>query len=818
MKNLTAISVLLGLLAIQAIASPRQIFLLNEVVDTREALQAHEDYAHQSRVRSLAPETKHQYFLHIGRTLEPLEKYELEEYLGLKLTAYVPHHTYLIVVDQALALRAASAPYVKWVGDFAPKYKVGPGARQASKILVTLSATQRSADEIQSLISEWRSALDIKEIKAIAANKIQVTLNSASDAENTVAWIAERSETQFIEASVTYEPHNQYASKVIQSNSNPKMVNPVYYVPITGNGSIVGLADSGINTANTYFSGSGKVTYISTYGDNVDASGHGTSVAGTIAGRRADVNDLSNGIAYGAKLYFVDIEKDGVFSPPATLSSMFGPAQTAGVKVFALPFGAEGSSYGADAQDIDEFTFANPEFLPICSVGNYNSTSLSTLAYSKNCLVVGSHLNSNAGMVHSSTNTRYTAYPNLYDSSVLSTFSSVGPTTDGRIKPDLCSIGEGLVTASNVDATSTRTVSGTSYAVGSAAAAAVFIQQLYEQGFLEPGLYTSATVKATLINSGVPLSIVDTNGKGHYVNIENIPSQFQGFGRIQLDGIFANLTAGEPVAGVIALQGSVPQVGVFPTDTYCFTVPEGASMKATLVWTDPAGQLMNGFALVNDLDLVVTNAMGSQYRTSTAPNGEFDQYNNVEQVDLANLPGGQYTVHVHGRNVPVGPQAYALVISGTIGVFFDSVGCAASACPSDCSGYGTCNQGANGAVCSCTQQRTGVDCSLTPCAGGCSGNGACDFDTSTCICAAGWAAPNCAGRIPTGNTTSSEVPPVIQTKSGVSTGVLAGAVVAAFFIGAIISVFLGGCLAVKYLEYRRDKAQKDRATKEEEMR
>jgi len=212
------------------------------------------------------------------------------------------------------------------------------------------------------------------------------------------------------------------------------------------------------------------------------------------------------------------------------------------------------------------------------------------------------------------------------------------------------------------------------------------------------------------------------------------------------------------------------------------------------------------------------------YKTSTA-GGEFDSYNNVEQVWLNSLPvSSTYAVHVYARNVPVGaPQQYSLVVSGAISIAtcsisFDSY--ADRICPNQCSGKGQCNT--NG-FCNCTAGYQGLDCSLSPCpytnGRECAGNGFCDFSNSSCVCGLNFAPPACTAQYApasTNQTLATGYPPA--PASPYTAGLLAGLVIAAFIVGSVISVFLGGYLAVRYLEYRRDKAMKEKSMREEEMK
>jgi hypothetical protein len=70
---------------------------------------------------------------------------------------------------------------------------------------------------------------------------------------------------------------------------------------------------------------------------------------------------------------------------------------------------------------------------------------------------------------------------------------------------------------------------------------------------------------------------------------------------------------------------------------------------------------------------------------SNAP--DFDRANNVVGLILNNPESGTYTLRVNGHNVPLGPQPYALVISGEIESIdsdFDGVSNTIDNCPNNC--------------------------------------------------------------------------------------------------------------------------------------
>jgi len=161
--------------------------------------------------------------------------------------------------------------------------------------------------------------------------------------------------------------------------------------------------------------------------------------------------------------------------------------------------------------------------------------------------------------------------------------------------------------------------------------------------------------------------------------------------------------------GVLDIQAAVDQLRdggwvedcVDQGDTNTMTMyvpPATTSVKVTLVWDDvPASPATTAPALVNDLDLVVTDASAVRRYPWTlnpaAPSADAvrtfeDHLNNVEVV-LADgsVPDGNWTVEVVGTSVPSGPQCYSLVYSpvstapppGALHLFFgpDNAGVAA---------------------------------------------------------------------------------------------------------------------------------------------
>lgn len=137
----------------------------------------------------------------------------------------------------------------------------------------------------------------------------------------------------------------------------------------------------------------------------------------------------------------------------------------------------------------------------------------------------------------------------------LSSFSSRGPTRDGRIKPDVVAPGEFILSArsdGNVttqqcnleDGSTLKSMQGTSMAAPVTAASAVLIREYFMKG-LYPGMQghsftpSAALVKALLVHSTVPVGgpVRSAESESRYESVHPPPSIYQGFGRFKLDNV-----------------------------------------------------------------------------------------------------------------------------------------------------------------------------------------------------------------------------------------------------------------------------------------
>lgn len=253
----------------------------------------------------------------------------------------------------------------------------------------------------------------------------------------------------------------------------------------------------------------------------------------------------------------------------------------------------------------------------------------------------------------------------------VTSFTSWGPTDDGRIKPDIVANGDGVYSSLNGSNTSYGTYSGTSMSAPNATGTAALL--IEEYGRLFPGgAMRSSTLKSLLIHTA--------DDRGHAG-----PDYRYGWGLI--NGVAAvdliRDHASNPLK-VRMTEGLITSSQA--TQTHEFVWDGVSPIRATLSWIDPAGATtstndLRTPRLVNNLHLKITSPAGSDHLPYVMPFvGTWTQQamdqpattgvnntDNVEQVFLATpvTPGVYRCVVTYAGTLANNQQPYSLLISGS---------------------------------------------------------------------------------------------------------------------------------------------------------
>lgn len=279
----------------------------------------------------------------------------------------------------------------------------------------------------------------------------------------------------------------------------------------------------------------------------------------------------------------------------------------------------------------------------------------------------------------------------------LSDFSSVGPTQDGRFKPDVVAPGHMIASANardvfESDGSSTQCappppasatnvnwrsravqlMSGTSMSAPAVAAVAAIVRQWFQEGWYPEGSPASAAPlhpSSALIRAVIAASAVSLDSP----HAAAAPSAQYGFGLPSLARALYIKAAGGSSRIAVVDSSSVPHGGSAAVSHGAHNVVtarcSGGPVHVALAWSDLPGHPSATLQLVNDLDLLVWSKVDhASDPVLLYGNGAAiaDSRNNLETVSTSCLAGSNLTVAVYGAIVLSPLQLYALVISGAI--------------------------------------------------------------------------------------------------------------------------------------------------------
>ncbi|MBI2849288.1 MAG: S8 family peptidase [Chloroflexi bacterium] len=295
----------------------------------------------------------------------------------------------------------------------------------------------------------------------------------------------------------------------------------------TGKGVKVAVIDTGIDTNHPDLAGQVKETHDFTGEGFQDLNGHGTHVAGIIAG----TGSKYRGVAPGSTLVGVKVLKgDGSGMTSATIAGVEWAVEK-GVQIINLSLGSSGGCDGSDALSLTCDAAVDLGIVVCVAAGNDGpwGGSVGSPGCARKVITVGAST----------------------ENDLVADFSSRGPTQDGRIKPDVVFPGHNIVSCrakgtsiGNVISDLYTEASGTSMATPHATGAVALL--------LESKRISSAEIKDLLMGSAKDLGL---------------SPNIQGYGRGDVyDAYQGKITprplppVPEPIPGNPTLPGCLPQI------------------------------------------------------------------------------------------------------------------------------------------------------------------------------------------------------------------------------------------------------------------
>ncbi len=552
------------------------------------------------------------------------EKALLAKY-GLQLGQFLTGNTYLAAYTSGLNIHNPSSLGIKNLYVLSSELKVASslrnrtGGMKSAKDFLSVSCFPLDKNQIEHSLKE--TGADIIETKIKPAHTWFIRGNpSVLEKLARLPFVISISPIHLEDVPLNYNNHAAFGVNSLSSDLGRNL---------TGKNLVLGIGDNA--DPSTHIDLAGKLIMRT----DEPVTDHGTHTSGTLIGGGI-LNPMYTGMAPRAHLVVNDFSNILVNSP--TYISDYQMYLTSN-SYYNGAANCEGDGeYNALSNYLDSQTMYYPNLLHVFAVGNDGYITCTPYPASFATIKSGFQTAKNVLTVGSMNAFIYTIGPG----------SSRGPVADGRIKPEIVAGGVGI--SSTLPFNNYGVMTGTSMACPTAAGILALVTERYRQ------LNSGAFPDAALLKALVANSADDLGNPG--------PDFTFGFGMINGRTTVEALEQNHFIKGTVA--DKVSQQITIPS------LPAGAyQLKMMLYWADAPALPAAPTALVNDLDLQVSDPLGTTHLPmilDPSPAGinnnaveGVDHTNNVEQVVINNPPAGNYTVTVKGNSVPSGTQSFYLV-------------------------------------------------------------------------------------------------------------------------------------------------------------
>lgn len=645
---------------------------------------------------------------------------------GLKIIDYVPENAYVVFGSEAAVAQLEAAVPVQFAARHQPVHKIAADVRDAADAFVDATVVLAEVPEA----GETRAFLDMNangELRPVASAGDR-TLHTVRLSGPSLRDLARMPGVIWIEKAPHYELSGERDAYLVNGDTLTTLSGGVlrpatptnYRTWLSGKGVSnytsavkVGIIDTGVDMGSTtnihsdFHDGSGTFVEFADYTSNQagsldDCIGHGTMVAGVIAGNAGGTSASTTrdiGSSFGDSNYLMGLGVapaipivSGKMSfgaaqfIPQALTTIYPNLAGRGVSIVNNSFNDYNAAgtYTADARTLDLLARhvnqndTGAGMAIYYSAGNTNqysgtlagSTLVAAPATAKNVVAVGGTESYNP-ITSYTTRDAYFNGTNSDNGADIFALSARGA-ADGRIKPDV------VAPASAIESTGTRlglceNFSGEQVGVRIDNTAAS--PHVWDRGtsFSSPNAVGHAALLSTWYrnthSSAAPspamLKAMQINFAYDLPTRPHAPEAQQGWGKV--DSTRAFKTDGRYIWSDQALTVT-PSTSIvwLPSLFGNYTIKDTSRpVRITLVWTDRAGANGANPALVNDLNLIVfstgsgATAVGNSFNSTTGRSNvyvnqtlPYDHANNVEQVVVNSSDVGQYfRIEVWGSNV-----------------------------------------------------------------------------------------------------------------------------------------------------------------------
>lgn len=584
---------------------------------------------------------------------------------GLESLGYLPENAYILRVDGALKDDLGKWNRVAWIGRFEPGYKLSPDLgkrsytseerRQMASLDVlpfgvTLHDGADPADAVHAAADAGLEMIEVSNMGPRWGILVQGKLAAAEALAQceTVAWIEEAADANL---------RNDVTAWVVQTNQSGNT--SIWNHGLHGENMILGHMDGAPNlnhdmfrdpVNNTPGPNHRKVVFYSGSGSN----SHGTHTAATLCGDQQPItgSTFRNGHAYKARFAFSPI--------PSTvgLYTSLMDHYNVGARAHTNSWGDDGTTaYTQWCQSIDQYSWDREDATVVFAATNQGS--LKTPENAKNVLAVG--------------NTQQ--QPNHNNAST----GGIGPTFDGRRKPEIWAPGTGIFSASSTNPSGYISLTGTSMACPAITGYCALVRQYYLEGWNYAANGSRAETPRPINPSGALVRATIMNGGFDMTGMAGYPGPREGWGRLLLENSL--WFEGDPRRIISFDLRNAAGLMTGQTREYRLRVASSSEqIKITMTFTDwPAA--VNASAAnvrVNDMDLEVVTPGGTLYRGNvidsnqglSTPGGSPDTINTTEMVILNTPEVGVWTIRLRATAVNMGArQGAAVVATGNVQPF-----------------------------------------------------------------------------------------------------------------------------------------------------